>query len=168
MRRLLLLTCIVAACHSRHRPAYEPKMYPYRGFGAVGCFAGPSLNRFAAAVGAPNTETLSRGPWLVLDSLVGIDTAWRRAGEPASFVERRDSLTSNWGDWQRIRGDSITIAEGTFPSVQWRFHVENHQLRGEGILRSDVVRNGYRAVDRWPVWLLKVPCTSVPLTAPSP
>jgi hypothetical protein len=167
MRRILPLLLVLAGCHRNAETAYRPAMYPYAGFGRVGCFAGASLSRGVAATGGPDDNALSRGPWLVLDSLIGIDTAWKRAGEPATFVQRGGSFESWWGNWRRITSDSIAIGEGTYPPVVWRLHVGERELRGEGIMGSDVMHNGAAApATRWPVWLRQVPCSTVPIVAP--
>jgi hypothetical protein len=159
---IALLACLLAGCFSRGA-SYKPAMYPHSGFGRVGCFAGPSLSRFQDAAGVPTPEAIAHGPWLVLDSLVARDTAWRRSGEPASIVMRRDSLLVYDADWRRVPGDSISITEYTYPSVNWRLHLDGQQLSGEGILVSDLVVNGEQRVYRWPVTFPAVPCASVPL-----
>jgi hypothetical protein len=167
MRRILPLLLLVVTCRRNAEIAHHPAMYPYLGFGRADCFAGRSLERGVPATAIPDSADVTRGSWLVLDTLVGADTAWRRSGEPATFIERRDSLDSWWGDWRPTTHDSIAIDEGTYPPVHWRLEVEAGALRGEGTMRSDAEVNDVASGTHWSVWLRRISCSAVPLGAPA-
>jgi hypothetical protein len=120
----------------------------------------------------------SAGPWLVLDSLSGVEL--RRAGaadslpltaaaRPASLLEVRDTLEWTHGTWHRPSADSIVVEElSVFPPVIWRFQIIRDGLIGEGVLGHDIVVRGadgteQHAVSRWGVKAERVSCGEVPL-----
>jgi len=165
---------LVAACARNSRTL--PPAYPQAGFGRVGCYTGPSLQRMYSA-DADSGRRQSVGPWLVLDSLSGVEL--RRAGaadslpltrvaRPASLLEVRDSLEWTRGTWHRPSADSIVVEEwSVFPPVNWRFQITRDGLVGEGVLGHDVVvrgadGTGQQPVSRWSVQARRVSCGEVP------
>ena len=162
---------LVVASRASVGPAASspPPVYPYAGFGRAGCWAGPGLRRmFATGSTRPTSAELAAGPWLVLDALTAGEA--HAAGAPVlvgSLLERRDTLERTLGRWARVPGDSIVFSEGsTFPSVTWHFRRSGDELIGTGVLVHDAVTvvNGVRqtSVSRWPVRLVRIPCTMVP------
>ena len=159
-RFVLLAAFALLACHRGVGPDYRPAMYPYPGFGRVGCY---EFERADAAARGRDPAFATRGPWLVLDTLVGIDTAWGHAGRPASYIARqRDSLVAYWADWWHA-GDTIRVDLGTYPPTHWALRREGDKLVGEGWLVSDVVMNGRTSTSRWPVRAQAISCAQVPI-----
>src|SRR5688572_2140551 len=144
MRRLaacavLLLPWAGSAC--RHAAPEPPPRYPYAGFGRVGCYAGPGLNRmYSGDAALPTTAMLAKGPWLILDSLRARDHGLaEQEARLGTLLERRDTLERTLGFWARVAPDSIVFTEGSaFPSVTWRFRQSAEELRGTGVLVHDM------------------------------
>ena len=171
---VVLVGVLVAAACGPH--LHAPPAYPWPGFGRIGCYSGPGLQRGYSGETTPGDAAATSGPWLVLDSLT--TTELYEAGytdpitpsflHPASLLERQDTLERTVGTWYRVPPDSLAFDEGsTFPPVYWRFRVEGDRLRGHAVLpHDDYYRdaNGEERHDisRWAVDLVAVPCREVP------
>ena len=164
----------MAGCGAGLRP---PPAYPWSGFGRVGCYAGPALDRMHNGSPTPGDSVATTGPWLVLDSLsvtelygAGYKDPIRSSYMyPGSLLERRDTVERTSGDWHRVPPDSVVFDEGTvFPPVAWHFRVEEHGLSGQGVLVHDVLYRGsdgkeHRDTSRWAVQLVRISCGDVPV-----
>jgi hypothetical protein len=120
----------------------------------------------------PTGAALAQGPWLILDSLRVGEHGWKdRREQPGTLLERRDSLELTFGRWSRVAPDSIVFNEGSvFPAVSWHLRQAGDELRGTGVLVHDVITRGRdgvarRSISRWPVRVVRVPCSGVPLQA---
>jgi hypothetical protein len=177
-KKYIVLVALNAACvHSGAEPL-SPPVYPQVGFGRVGCFAGPSLNRMSEDTTSDPRSAISTGPWLVLDSVSAVE--WRRAFpeyfrqaderdlQPATLLVQHDTLTWTGGYWRRLAGDSILVQEqSTFPSATWRLAARGTGLVGSGEVVSDMVSltpDGTALQTRftWVVVVTEIPCSQIP------
>lgn len=178
-KKYIVLVALNAACvHSGAEPL-SPPVYPQIGFGRVGCFAGPSLDRMSEDTSFNPRSAIPTGPWLVLDSLSVVE--WRRAYpeysrqvdehdlHPATLLVQRDTLTWTGGYWRRIAGDSILIQElSMFPPATWRLAATDAGFVGSGEVVSDLVNRAPDGTIRnrrftWAVVVAEIPCGRVPL-----
>jgi hypothetical protein len=172
--RALILCAFAIGCTWRSQAALvAPPTYPYSGFGRLGCYSGGSLSRL------PREElsvdaTRANGPWLVLDSVStselmkagyrsnDIHDVDHRSGMIVETQDRADR--SIGGTWMRVAPDSLAFTDNYFPSATYRWKVLPNELRGEAVLVHDVITSdGSTSVSRWPVVLVRVPCTIVPI-----
>lgn len=158
-------------------PRVPPAFYPYDGFGRLGCYAGtglPGAMPGTDSLTRPDAEAAARaGPWLVVDSLDARPYDRRaRVLRVAHLVTRvppsweaapDDTLRDYTGAWRAWDADSIGFREETvWPSTRWAFRRVGRDLRGYGTTTSDVVVNGVARVWTRRVWLVPVPCATVP------
>ncbi len=173
--RRVLLRCslaILVACH----PATPLPLYPSPGFGRAGCYTGRGI----AGPPSPQVDTTSRpdsansgAAWVVLDSLTAREID--RGGYPNGvnvriMFTRADSAIAGGAWWWSPSPDSVLLHEPWIPGANWRLHRVGSDLRGISTLEHDY---GYRLPDgswstppsAWQVWLIRIPCSSVPANA---
>ena len=169
LARGLPLACGVLACHAR-RPAAATRAEAPPLAQAV-CFAGPSLE-LNSTTGAerPDAAAGVAGPWLRLEwyeappAAPGAEPAPRPARQvwrlpPAVRHTPSDTVGFRGAVWWRPSADSVVYKEErTFPATTWYLARAGADLRGQGVIVSDLAGR----VERWPVWLVRVPCARVP------
>jgi hypothetical protein len=155
-----------------------PPVYPNPGFGRLGCFVSTRL----AMIPGTHLDSLSRPAttdpairsWLVLDSLSPRETE-RFAYSPSRGAtllyrlgSRKDSVLAAGATWQPAGRDSLLVKDWGIAETTWYLGRRGGDLRGVGVMVHDMrerMPDGTTrfAESKWTVWLVPVPCSSVPL-----
>jgi hypothetical protein len=152
-------------------------LYPSPGFGRSGCYTGRGIGGWPAS---PIDSTLRPDPqrpsgaWVVFDSLTAHEIKrWEsdpRGGNATIIVTRVDTAIGIFASWSATTADSIELHDWAFPSEKWTLRRDGADLRGAAVMHHDMrhqLPDGTWVGDIsiWQVWLVPVPCSTVPTNA---
>jgi len=175
-----LASVVIVACH--HAPTLPP-VYPNPGFGRLGCYGGAGIDwspgTHLDSLSRPATIDSARRAWMVVDSLSPAEaerfpvSATRYATIIYRLAQRKDSLLVIGAFWQPIGRDSVVIKEWRYIPATWYLARRAGDLRGVGVLVHDIRErkpDGTEGlmVSTWTVWLVPIPCSTVPLDVALP